>query len=223
MRRYISLLAISLATTSCTTYLSNLWEGTKTGVRQATYASKSLVTNDPDSRLVSTTSEFFGSLDADFIPLSDQDAQSFTVSQAKEVPGYPGGKIPGISAFHAPSKALAATFSKLYFNTDQHTLKNKDSLAAVRKMAAFLKKHPTVYIFIEGHTDERAPEAYNLSLGTKRSNYVRNLLIKEGVNSEQLFTISYGKERPEVTGHSEKSWAKNRRVVFKLYDTAGKL
>ncbi len=221
--RFLSLIAVSLITSGCTTTLANMWESTKTGIRGASYASKSLISKDPNSRLVSTTAEFFGSLEPEFIPLNDQDIQSYIVSQAKEVPGLPGGAIPGINAFHSPSKALSSTFTKIYFNTDQHTPKDKDNLLAIHKMAVFLKKHPSVYLFIEGHTDERAPEAYNLSLGTKRSNCVRNLLIKEGASPEQLYTISYGRERPETIGHSEKSWSKNRRVAFKLYDKEGKL
>ena len=221
--KFISLVAISLITTGCTTSLANLWENTKTGFRGATYASKAFITKDPSSRLVNTTAEFFGSLEAEFIPLSDQDMQSYTLSQAREVPGIPGGKVPGINSFQSPSKVLAATFGKIYFNTDQHTPKDKETLAAIHKMATFLKKHPSVYIFIFLHTDERAPEAYNLSLGTKRSNCIRNLLMKEGVNPERLFTISYGKERPESIGHSEKTWSKNRRVAFKLHDKEGKL
>ena len=86
-----------------------------------------------------------------------------------------------------------------------------------QQIASFLKKHPNIYIFIEGHTDERASEAYNLALGTRRSNCVRELLIKRGAPAKQLFTISYGKERPEVRGHNRASWAKNRRVFFKMY------
>ncbi len=221
--KFIGLVAISLITSGCTTTtLANLWESAKTGIRGASYAGKSLVSKDPNSRLVSTTAEFYESLEPEFIPLNDQDIQSYHISQAKEVPGIPGGGIPGISAFHSPEKALAATFTKIYFNTNQHDPKDRDNLLAIHKMAAFLKKHQTVYVFIEGHCDERAPEAYNLSLGTKRSNCVRNLLIKEGVNPQQLYTISYGKERPETVGHSEKSWSKNRRVAFKLYDKEGK-
>ncbi len=213
-----------MITTGCnTTMLANLWESTKTGFRTAGYAGKALVSDDPNSRLVSTSAEFFGSYDPDFIPLSDGDAQTYTLSQAREVPGIPGGVIPGIQSFHSPSKSLETTFTKIYFNTDQHTPKDKDAISHIHKMASFLKKHPTVYVFIEGHTDERAPEAYNLSLGTKRSNCVRSLLIKQGVNPQQLYTISYGREKPEVSGHSEKSWAKNRRVTFKLYDKEGKL
>lgn len=218
-----SLIGFSLITTGCTTTLANLWESAKTSMRQASYASKTLISKDPNSRVVSTADEFFTTLEDEFIPLSDQDVHSFTISQAKEVPGLPGGKVPGINSFHSPSKTLSSIFTKIYFNTDQHVPKDKEALGAIHKMAAFLKKHPSVYIFIEGHCDERASEAYNLSLGTKRSNCIRKILVKEGVNPEQIFTISYGRERPEVTGHNEKSWARNRRVAFKIYDKEGKL
>ena len=85
-------------------------------------------------------------------------------------------------------------------------------------MATYLKRHKNTYIFIEGHCDERASEAYNLSLGTRRANYIRNVLIKYGVNPQQIYTASYGKERPEELGHGQKVWAKNRRVAFKIYN-----
>ena len=142
MKRWFLFPLICLLSTSCTTMtiLSDWWEATKTGIRQAAYTGKSFVQQDPDSRLVATTSEFFSSLEGDFIPLSDQDAMAQLTSQAKEVPGLPGGKVPGIEAFKLPSKGLAATFSKLYFHTDQHIPKDKDHLSALRSMAAYLKK-----------------------------------------------------------------------------------
>jgi peptidoglycan-associated lipoprotein len=223
-KKWIAISLILLTTTSCqtATTLSNLWENAKTGIRQATFKGKSLISKDPTSRLVSTTNEFFGSLEEDFIPLSDDDVHTLSLSQPKEVPGNPGSKVPGISQFQTPSKSLGATFSKIYFNTDQHTPKDKEQIDAIQKIAQYLKKHQNTYIFIEGHTDERAPEAYNLALGTKRSNCVRNLLIKEGVNKDQLYTVSYGKEKPEASGHNEKAWAKNRRVSFRIYEAERK-
>jgi peptidoglycan-associated lipoprotein len=222
-KKWIAIILILFTTTSCqSTTLSNLWESTKTGIREATYKGKSLISKDPTSRLVSTTNEFFASLEDDFIPLSDSDIQTLSLSQPKEIPGAQGSKVPGISQFETPSKALAATFSKIYFNTDQHTPKDREQIEAVQKIAQYLKRHPNTYVFIEGHTDERAPEAYNLSLGTKRSNCIRSLLIKEGVSKERLFTVSYGKEKPDANGHNEKAWAKNRRVSFKIYDSERK-
>lgn len=81
-----------------------------------------------------------------------------------------------------------------------------------------MRSHPNTYVFVEGHCDERGPEAYNLSLGAKRGNAVRNLLINEGVDPDHIFTISYGKERPLVFEHHEEAWAQNRRAEFKVYN-----
>ena len=88
----------------------------------------------------------------------------------------------------------------------------------IRAIAAYMKRNPGTYLFVEGHCDERGAEAYNLALGAKRSNSVRNLLIKEGVSPDNVFTVSYGKERPADFGHTEDSWAKNRRAEFKIYN-----
>ena len=70
-----------------------------------------------------------------------------------------------------------------------------------------------VAITIEGHCDERGTREYNLALGERRANAVRNYLIALGVSGSRLNTISYGKERPAVLGSTESSWSKNRRAV----------
>lgn len=197
-------------------------EDARTALRYFKRGSESLFFHDSESRLVASKRDFYGDSESEFIPLNEQDAHTqvveFSAPQSKEIPGAFEGKIPGLSAFHDPDKTLAKLFSPLHFNTDQYTLKSKEYFTAIQKIASYLKKHPNTYVFILGHTDERASEAYNLALGTRRSNYIRNSLIKSGVNPDQLFTISYGKERPIDRGHNEKAWAKNRRVVFKLYE-----
>jgi peptidoglycan-associated lipoprotein len=85
-------------------------------------------------------------------------------------------------------------------------------------IAAYMKNHPNVYVSVVGHCDERASEAYNLALGTRRSNYVRTLLIQRGVNKERVHSSSYGKEQPVDLGHSPSAWARNRRAEFKIYE-----
>ena len=212
-----------LTMTSCqTAMLSNAWENTKTAYRYLKQSGQTLVNSDAESRLVSSKQEFFGEEEYGFVPLSDTDMQSnyvdYTVPQAKEVPGEIGGDIPGIDAFSKPSRSQNAIFSTIHFNTDQHVPNTKESFGSLAKMASYLKKHPKAYIFVAGHCDERASEAYNLSLGTRRSNYIRNYLVKLGVHPDQLFTISYGKENPTAFGHSESMWSKNRRVEFKIYE-----
>ena len=66
---------------------------------------------------------------------------------------------------------------------------------------------------IEGHTDDRGTREYNIGLGERRANAVRNYLITQGVDPSRIDTISYGKERPAVVGANEDAWAQNRRAV----------
>jgi peptidoglycan-associated lipoprotein len=222
IKKSILLGLVVLGTSGCSTYMVDFWDGLKTVLRTANYKSKVLLGSDAESRAVSSTGEFFGENEMDFIPLDDKDLKSqfidIAIPQSKEIPGKPGGKIPGIEAFRSPPTSLAATFTKIYFNTDQHTPKSKEALQSIHRIGAYLRKHPQTYVFIEGHCDKRAGEAYNLSLGTRRSNYVRNLLVKQGVNPDQLFTVSFGKEKPEDLRDNEQGWAKNRRVAFKIYE-----
>ena len=158
----------------------------------------------------------------DFIPLQDEDLkQSFSeivFAQPKDSPGEAGSSLPGIDGFHLPIGALAQVFQTVYFNTDEFTIKKPEHLHVVNKMATYLQSHPHTSIFVEGFCDQRGPEAYNLALGSRRANYVRNLLIEKGVNGEQIYTISYGKERLADTSNTPDGWAKNRRAQFKLYE-----
>lgn len=161
--------------------------------------------------------------DDDFIPLQDEDLKkSFSevvFAQPKDSPGEEGSFLPGIERFHIPIGALAQVFQTVYFNTDEFTLKKQEYVQVIAKVANYLKDHPKTYIFIEGHCDQRGPEAYNLALGSRRANYVRNLLVEKGVNGDQIHTISYGKERLFDSTNIPEAWAKNRRAQFKLYDT----
>lgn len=155
----------------------------------------------------------------DFVPLRDEDLKSQfadgAVPQSRYAPGE--GGVPSVDQFRTPSADLAAIFRNLHFNTDEHTVRSPEELAVVERMASYLKSHPNTYIVVEGHADERGPEAYNLSLGARRANSVRALLVKRGVDMNQIHTISYGKEKPVSFGHSQESWAKNRRAEFKIH------
>ncbi len=218
----LSIFIFSFFISGCTTFMNNLWEGTKTQARSLKQKGTSLIGLETESRLVSSKQEFCREEESDFIPLNIQDITTHLVDyespQAKDTPGEEGGKIPGIEAFQMPSKMLAAIFEKIYFNTDGYLPKSKEYLHSINKAANYLKKHKTTYIFVEGHCDQRASESYNLSLGSRRANYIRNLLIKEGVNPNQIFTISYGKERLADLRNNAQGWAKNRRVTFKIYE-----
>jgi peptidoglycan-associated lipoprotein len=165
---------------------------------------------------------FFGPSEEDFIALNDEDLKKtkFTdgaIPQPKADPGEKGSGVPGIESFKTPSGELASIFKSLHFNTDDHILRDKNSLSLIERAADYLKSHANLYVFIEGHCDERAPEAYNLALGSRRANYVRSLLVQKGVDPEHVHIISYGKERPIDLGHDQQAWAKNRRADFKVF------
>ncbi len=101
----------------------------------------------------------------------------------------------------------------VFFDTDRYDLK-PEARAALAENAAWLQKHPTVKILVEGHCDERNTREYNLALGERRANAVRDYLVFLGVSPDRIETISYGEERPFALGHDESAWRLNRRAHF---------
>ena len=104
---------------------------------------------------------------------------------------------------------------RVFFAYDSYSLTNaaQDTLA---KQAKWLKANGSVTIAIEGHADERGTREYNLALGERRATAVRDYLVAKGINSARVRTVSYGKERPAVSGSDEEAWAKNRRAATVL-------
>lgn len=100
-----------------------------------------------------------------------------------------------------------------YFDFDQSIL-TPSVRAALTAHAERLKSSPRS-IRLEGHADERGTREYNMALGERRANAVRDFLMLHGVRSSLIETVSYGEEYPLAQGSSESSWAKNRRVELK--------
>jgi peptidoglycan-associated lipoprotein len=108
---------------------------------------------------------------------------------------------------------LAATAGdRVFFAYDQSEISPEGRLTLDRQ-AQWLKRYPNVTVTIEGHTDERGTREYNISLGQRRAETVKNVLIALGIPAPRISTISYGKERPEVPHSDEESYAQNRRAV----------
>jgi len=115
-----------------------------------------------------------------------------------------------------PEVELTSTdFEKAYFDFDKYNIR-PDARTALEYNAEVLKRHPEVDILIEGHCDERGTVEYNLALGERRANSVKDYLVKLGIDASRMRTISYGKERPVDLGHNEVAWQKNRRAEFKI-------
>jgi peptidoglycan-associated lipoprotein len=106
------------------------------------------------------------------------------------------------------SETLSGIF---HFDFDQAIVKRAGH-AELNKHAQVLSANGRFRVRLEGHADERGTREYNLALGERRANAIRAYLVAQGVSRSQVEVISYGEEKPVNSGHSESSWAQNRRV-----------
>lgn len=114
-----------------------------------------------------------------------------------------------------PTPAANLSTDPIYFGFDDYTL-SSDSQAKLTAMAEALKANKSAAIQIQGHCDERGTIEYNLALGERRAQSVKNFLTQLGVEGARLSTISYGEEKPVAEGHTEDAWSKNRRAEFAI-------
>ena len=100
-----------------------------------------------------------------------------------------------------------------FFDFDKSDIRS-DARESLTMDAEFFRANSNVRFTVEGHCDERGSTAYNLGLGDRRANAVKEFLVSLGISSERIKTISYGKERPFCTEHGEPCWQQNRRGHF---------
>jgi peptidoglycan-associated lipoprotein len=100
----------------------------------------------------------------------------------------------------------------VHFDYDKYAVLDADK-DLLKKQADWLAKYPDVKVTIEGYADERGTREYNLALGARRANAVKEYLVSLGVATARIETISYGKEKPVCTDSNETCWAQNRRGV----------
>jgi peptidoglycan-associated lipoprotein len=126
-------------------------------------------------------------------------------------PNGPDAQYAG-DPFTNPASPLSQ--QSIYFAFDSYTVP-ADSQAMMEAHAQYLATHPSARVVLEGNTDERGGREYNLALGQKRSDSVKNRLQLLGVPEDRMESISFGKERPRALGHDEESYQENRRVDIK--------
>lgn len=103
----------------------------------------------------------------------------------------------------------------IYFDFNESALKNEDrQFLKILSQALALDKNKAISLKIEGNTDERGSNEYNLALGERRARSVHDYLVNLGVAKKRLDVVSYGEEKPAELGSSEAAWAKNRRASF---------
>ena len=138
-------------------------------------------------------------------------------------PGAPGAAAPGaagpppVAAVPPPSIGSIARQGVLdiHFAFDRYDL-TEESKGTLQTLATFLNQAANASMTVEGHADERGTAEYNLALGEKRVQAVKDYLVSLGVTPSRLTTVSYGEERPLDPGHNELAWALNRRAHFLL-------
>jgi len=120
-----------------------------------------------------------------------------------------------------PPAAAAPTIDELfranvfdaYFDFNKSDIR-QDARDALSKSAEFFRTHPEIRVTIEGHCDERGSTEYNLGLGERRAQAAKQFLVSLGITADRMETVSWGKERPFCSNHTEDCWQQNRRAHF---------
>jgi len=144
-------------------------------------------------------------------------AASLLVAACASGPEEGGSDAGKGAAINAPAPGTAAHFianakDRVFFALDRSDL-DESAVKTLMGQAAWLKTYPNTKVTIEGHADERGTREYNLALGERRANSVKQFLKAQGIADARMTVISYGKERPAVIGSNEYAWAQNRRAV----------
>ena len=144
--------------------------------------------------------------------LSDINPSTSSSSQQVQQPKSTVEPVNSLANENAP--AGPANIEKIvYFDYDSFIIK-PEFQSTIEAHAQFLKSNTRAKISLEGHTDERGGREYNLALGQKRADAVRQSLTLLGVGTSQIETVSFGEEKPAVQGADESAFAKNRRAEF---------
>jgi len=141
------------------------------------------------------------------VPTTDQS----TTAGADASSAYGAGVVGGTGAGVAGPSGGQLQNRTIFFEFDSSEIRS-DYTAMITAHARYLASNPTVRVRLEGNTDERGSREYNIGLGERRAQSVKRALTLQGVSETQITTVSYGEERPAVTGHTEEAWARNRRV-----------
>ena len=138
-----------------------------------------------------------------------------TTSARLTVAAAPPPVTPGPPSEVEEQQMFDSEVRDAYFDFNKSDIR-EDAQQTLNANAAFFKAHTNINFTIEGHCDERGSEEYNLGLGERRAEAAKQFLVNLGVSAVRIFTISYGKERPQCNEQTEECWQKNRRAHFKM-------
>jgi peptidoglycan-associated lipoprotein len=127
--------------------------------------------------------------------------------------GNSGSSESGISESQVRSFEVSASLKDIHFKFDKYDL-DSDSRRILQENAEFLKSNQGLHVEIQGHSDERGTNNYNIALGERRAHSTKKYLVSQGVESGNVHVISYGEEKPFCFSSSETCWLQNRRAHF---------
>ena len=129
--------------------------------------------------------------------------------------GADGAGIAGAATPGSPQDFVVNVGDRVFFESDQTEL-SPQATATLDKQAQWLQSYSRYAFTIEGHADERGTREYNIALGARRAQSVRQYLASRGIDPSRMRTISYGKERPVAVCNDISCWSQNRRAVTVL-------
>jgi len=147
-------------------------------------------------------------------PEPDPSAGASNAASAQAAPAKPAEDFGGKTPEQALDAAIETSFQTVYFDFDSYAL-TEQAQENLRLMGRALKADASLKLVIEGHSDARGSNEYNLALSLKRAEAIRDFLVTEGVVKEALAVASKGEETPAVDGMTEEAFAKNRRGEFR--------
>jgi len=147
-------------------------------------------------------------------PIVDAGAGGAGAGDPRAVAPVTAASTQGVDPFTDPKNPLSK--KSVFFDFDSFVVKSEFQ-PLVEAHGKYLAANSGRQIKIEGHTDERGGREYNLALGQKRAEAVKQRLLLMGARDAQIETVSFGKEKPRATGSNEEAWAQNRRadIVYK--------
>jgi len=146
--------------------------------------------------------------------VASKSAPARDYSRPAEAASTPRPRTPD-AATRARIQDLLNRIQDAYFDYNKHTLRPDAETALktdAQTLADIIKQYPDFKLTVEGFADERGSDEYNMALGDARAKQTKEYLSNLGLPSNQLATISYGREKPVCTGHDEDCWQKNRRT-----------
>ena len=116
-------------------------------------------------------------------------------------------------------KGLTLGDNVVYFEYDKYSIEKTEDKEIIKKYSEYMLKYESATLRIEGHADERGSRAYNLALGEKRAETIKEMMLINGVKNDSIEVVSYGEENPAVLGTNEETHSLNRRVEIIFSDT----